>query len=86
MSKPPLWKAMTQARYESDGARLASVRHATAAEIRALRDWLVPEKPEPRLSEHCDRDDLVTWHRWDEYQELRDRLTAEADSAERGDG
>lgn len=49
-----------------------------------LANWLVPEEAEPRIYEHCDRDDLVAWHRWDECQSLRALLTAEADRAERG--
>ena len=36
----PLWEAMSQARYNSDGPRMASVRLATAAEIDAVADWL----------------------------------------------
>ncbi len=36
----PLWEVVAQARYNSDGARMASVRLATAAEIDAVADWL----------------------------------------------
>lgn len=36
----PLWEVMVQARYNSDGPRMGSVRLATAAEIDAVADWL----------------------------------------------
>ncbi len=41
----PLWEVVAQARYNSDGARMASVRLATAAEIDAVADWLAARKP-----------------------------------------
>jgi len=71
---------MTQARYNSEGARLASIRHATAAEIRAVRDWLVPDE---KGVVHQMHDPQL--HRWRERQHLRALLTAEADRAERGE-
>jgi hypothetical protein len=36
----PLWEVMSQARYSSVGARMGSVRLATAAEIDAVAEWL----------------------------------------------
>lgn len=84
-NRPPLWQVMTQARYNSEGARLASIRHATAAEIRALRDWLVPEEPEPKMY-HPNGEHTLAWCEWNSRQRLRALLTAEADRAERGDG
>ena len=36
----PLWEVVAQARYNSDGARMASVRLATAAEIDVVAEWL----------------------------------------------
>lgn len=79
-NRPPLWQVLMNA-----GDPPCTMQEMTAAEIRALRDWLVPDEPEPRIYEHCDREDLVTWHRWDQCQELRDLLTDEADRAERGE-
>ena len=72
----PLWEVMTRARYES--ADLGEhVTLAVAAEIRAMRDWLVPEeanKPEGfGVIRHAER------------QRLRDLLTAEAERAEWGE-
>ena len=79
-NRPPLWEVMTQARYNSEGARLASIRHATAAEIRAVRDWLVPEET---IEDAPGR--FVNGCCLDERQRLRALLTAEGDRAERGE-
>ena len=54
-------------------------RHGYAAEIRAVRDWLVPETEPPTTDNRLARD-------WTIRMRLRDLLTAEADRAERGDG
>jgi hypothetical protein len=44
----PLWIAMNDADCNASGGYL----HAIAAEIEALRDWLLPEQPEPPSSPH----------------------------------
>ena len=86
MSKPPLWEVMTQARYNSEGARLASIRHATAAEIRAVRDWLVPEEPPPHRGMRPGGTNLTYQETLSvKRQRLRALLTAEADRAEKGE-
>jgi hypothetical protein len=48
----------------------------TPALIRAFRDWLLPEEPEP--------DDINSedWHVWDERRDLRTLLTEQARIAE----
>ena len=89
MSKPPLWKVVDEAWWSlvntAEPHCDPPASDQAACVIRALRDWLVPEEPEPRIYEHCDRDDLVAWHRWDERQDLRALLTAEAARAEQGE-
>ena len=79
MSKPPLWEVMYAARaaVTAKGAHCTTAE-AQAAEIRALRDWLVPEE-EPPTDDRLSRD-------WVTRMRLRDKLTAEADRAERGEG
>ena len=49
---------------------------ALAAVLRAVAEQVVPDGPEPRIYEHCDRDDLVEWHRWDELQSIRSNILA----------
>lgn len=72
-NRPPLWQVLINA-----GDPPCTMQEMAAAEIRALRDWLVPEEgPRPDLS-HAGT-------RWDQRQRLRALLTAEADRAERGD-
>lgn len=59
MNKPPLWKVMFDAYDTSPPAPVDADndwtdRHGYAAEIRALRDWLVPEEKEaPRAEFDC---------------------------------
>jgi hypothetical protein len=81
-NRPPLWRVMDTAIAEAQmDARATSLY---AAEIRAVRDWLVPDGQEP--SEHLfDGDSNPQWDRWKERQRLRALLTAEADRAERGE-
>jgi hypothetical protein len=74
----PLWEVMADA---FDKAAPAACFYGTgmlarckAAEIRALRDWLVPEE-EPPLGPAGKQN-----------MHLRAQLTTEADRAERGDG
>lgn len=77
--RPPLWRAMSGAwSARVIAGRPDADRLATAAEIRAVRDWLVPEEEAPA--------DFPGWLRYRERQFLRAQLTAEADRAERGDG
>ena len=84
----PLWRVMA-------GAWSARVivgrpdadRLATAAELRALRDWLVPEearvfRPDCTLDEH---EEARLFYRHGERQRLRAMLTAEAERAEKGE-
>ena len=79
----PLWEVM-RAAYDCSTAANGSThdwtdRHGYAAEIRAVRDWLVPETEPPTTDNRLARD-------WTIRMRLRDLLTAEADRAERGDG
>ena len=76
-NRPPLWQVLINA-----GDPPCTMQEMAAAEIRALRDWLVPEEgsviPDGDLTEQT--------YRSDERAGLRAILTAEADRAERGDG
>ena len=61
-------------------------RHGYAAEIRAVRDWLVPEEKQP--PQRQDTGGWNSWHDklcWDERQRLRALLLAEAQRAEQGE-
>ena len=83
MSKPPLWEVMddgmdVQASKETGKTDPLIWRRIRAAEIRAVRDWLVPEEESPTDERLC-RD-------WVVRMRLRDKLTAEAEKAERGEG
>ena len=83
-NRPPLWEVMRDA-YELSplpvDANLDQIyRNVYAAEIRALRDWLVPEPAEP-LFTATDEAFAI----WEERKALRALLTTEADRAERGE-
>ena len=79
MSRPPLWQLMAGAwSARVIVGRPDAERLAIAAEIRAVRDWLVPEEEAP-ADDRLSRD-------WVTRMRLRDKLTAEADRAERGEG
>lgn len=88
--RQPLWEVMRRAYDVSPPVPVDADldwidRHGYAGEIRALRDWLVPEESEPAW--HLANGDVnPQWDRWKERQRLRALLTAEADRAERGDG
>ena len=85
MSKPPLWEVMQGAYFEGRNPGL-SERHGYAAEIRALRDWLVPEEPPPHRGMRPGGTNLTYQETLSvERQRLRALLTAEADRAERGE-
>ena len=79
-NRPPLWRVMKKA-WETT---TPDYDGSYAAEIRALRDWLVPETPNPGEVEFWPDDDAE--REWQYSQRLRALLTAEADRAERGDG
>jgi hypothetical protein len=63
----------------------AADRYGYAAEICALRDWLVPEEPQPQQSAMAFSDWNLKIEVWDDRQRLRALLTAEADRAEKGE-
>lgn len=79
----PLWQVMYQA-YEDepiplDGDLDVCNGISYAAEIEALRDWLVPDEPEPvDLVRDQSRTASTAWQRWDERMDLRNRLTEQA--------
>lgn len=77
----PLWQVMETAYHKHRDPGL-SERYDYAAEIRALRDWLVPEEPEPEPGDRYEQRHII----WRHNQRLRNQLAAEADRAERGDG
>lgn len=68
-NRPPLWWAMQGAYFEGRNPGFSD-RHGYAAEIRALRDWLVPEE-QPPLGPAGKA-----------HMTLRALLTAEADRAD----
>lgn len=75
--RPPLWRVMHNA-FLSSTLSGEEGHQGFTQEIRAMRDWLVPE--EEALA------DFAGWFRYRERQLLRAQLTAEAERAERGDG
>ena len=86
-NRPPLWEVMTQARFDAyrKATGLPPAEEYAAAEIRALRDWLVPEEAEPTGMRPCGDTYSAQSIKRGERQRLRALLTAEADRAERGD-
>lgn len=82
--RPPLWRVMKQASTDAEAAYypFASSDRVLAAEIRALRDWLLPEQPEPQPGYRYEQRHII----WLWNQRLRAQLTAEAERAEWGDG
>lgn len=79
----PLWRHMEAARHDrplSDDPASAEMNGPLyAAEIRAVRDWLVPEEKAPTLMRGPDLERLCA------RQHLRALLTTEADRAEQND-
>ena len=69
----PLWRVMDNAGAYIELAPIthSQQRHVIAAEIEALRDWLLPERPRPTWPAVLDEQ----WHR---EQRLRARLTEQA--------
>ena len=96
--KKPLWLVMADAYAKATGAsslcgHSALIARGNAAEIRALRDWLVPDEPEPPMARvavgyedaytrKLEEDRLI----WQWNQRLRGLLSAAAKRAEEGDG
>lgn len=70
-NRPPLWREMCRAMAEVEMGACATKMYA--AEIRALRDWLVPEEKPP------------LGPAGKAHMELRALLTTEAARAERSD-
>ena len=79
--RPPLWRVMHDA-FLSSTLSGAEGRLGFAREIRAVRDWLVPDEPEPEPGDRYEQRHII----WRHNQRLRAQLTAEANRAERGDG
>lgn len=92
LEPPPLWRAMRRAYDQSsvptaladaahpETGNCLTDRYGYAAEIEALRDWLLPEEPEPEPT----RTDRLfgpareAYLRWHERQRLRQLLTEQA--------
>ena len=84
----PLWLEMAAAYAVATGINMcdsALIARGEAARIRALRDWLVPEVPEPNLGDYSNFTDFACASaQWRDRQRLRALLTAEAELAEGG--
>ncbi len=75
----PLWRVMHAAYHEGMRAPGEHYGYGMAAEIEALRDWLLPEEPEPvDLIRDQSRTASTAWQRWDERMSLRALLTEQA--------
>ena len=84
---PPLWEEMLEAVIAVPAPKWSPAGKIAAAQIRAVRDWLVPEEPEapagdgePWPQAYQQRSDAM----WEQRQQLRALLTTEAERAERG--
>jgi hypothetical protein len=79
--KKPLWRIMHTAHMQHADPLAASARKGYAAELRAIADVVVPDRPQPSTLELCyDEDDEREWHY---EQRTRALLLAEAERAER---
>ena len=78
--QPPLWRVMHDA-FLSDMLSGAEGRQGFAREIRAVRDWLVADGPEPEPGDRYEQRHII----WRHNQRLREQLTAEAERAEQPD-
>ena len=78
----PLWRVMDMAAYPQPQPPGHNYR---AAELRALRDWLVPDEAQPQQSAMPFSDWNLKIEVWDDHQRLRALLTAEAERAEKGE-
>jgi hypothetical protein len=81
-NRPPLWEVLQNARFDVYRKAIGNPTEQEygAAQIRALRDWLVPEPEEPGFTATDEAFAI-----WEERKALRAVLAAEADRAERGD-
>ena len=79
----PLWKKMHRAHMEHADPLAACALRGYAAEIRAIADWLVPERDAPPSSPHMGG--YVEHVLWAQTQMLRDLLLDEANRAEAGE-
>lgn len=77
-NRPPLWEVMQSAYFKGRDPGF-SERHGYAAEIRALRDWILAELATDPEDEGWGPSNLI------ELPDLEALLTTEADRAERGD-
>ena len=86
-NRPPLWKVVDEAWWSLVNTEEPHISppasDQAACVIRALRDWLAPEEPDPAEIEFWP--DAEAERDWQHNQRLRALLTAEADRAERGD-
>ena len=84
----PLWLVMADAYAVATGSNMWRswlIARGDAARIRALRDWLVPEVPEPNRGDYPNFTDFsCASAQWRDRQRLRALLTAEAELAEGG--
>lgn len=85
-NRPPLWEVMADAVINAPPPTNSPTGTIAAAQIRALRDWLVPEEAEPTGMRPCGDTYSAQSIKRGERQRLRALLTTEADRAERGDG
>jgi hypothetical protein len=72
------------AKVTAQGA-LSTTSEAKAAEIRALRDRIVPPEPPARITAFSDRIETAKWGASKTRESLRALLTAEAERAEKGE-
>lgn len=83
--RPPLWRVMSDAWFTWVIVnRPDADRFATAAEIRAAADWLVPEDPEPPNG-YAETSAGYRHTVWKIRDELRQLLLDEARKAEAGE-
>jgi hypothetical protein len=80
--KKPLWRVMQDA-FTDATVMHGYGRDGYAAELRAIADVVVPEEPEPLISERHHLEPGVIAE-WAERQRIRALLLAEAERAERG--
>lgn len=77
----PLWQLMFQAYARAPDTD----EEGYAAEIEALRDWLVPEEPEPTYPPGGDWTLTQSYISWQERQRIRALLTEDARIAREGE-
>lgn len=67
----PLWQALVEAHMNAPNGQ------EFTAEIEALRDWLLPEEPEPDYGHRYEQRHII----WQHSNKLRALLTAQANIA-----